>query len=230
MVWEADLSTLATFVSNIAEELSADLVRRERAQVAGLKRAARGLEQDLERATAAAGLGRLSRAWASKVYPDRSGAGSLSASAIIFVKGGKHTQDAISAFTSGATVRSKNGLFLLIPTENAPKVGLGRDRDKRLAAAEAKYGRLRFVYRRGKPSLLVADNLRARAGKRGGFSRASGRAIATGNVATIVVFILVPVVKLGKRFSVSPIEQKWLHQAPGLINEEYQRLLGGSRG
>jgi hypothetical protein len=134
------------------------------------------------------------------------------------------------AFSHGSTIRSGSGFFLLIPTENAPKVGLGRDRDKRLAAAEARYGKLRFIYRRGKPSLLVADNVRARSGKRGGFAKASVKASAAGNVATIVVFILVPVVTLRKRFSIAPLEAKWRAQIPSMIANEYQRLSGNRSG
>jgi len=220
---------VVSFISTVAKDLARDLEHRKVAQAEGLRRAARGLELDLEQAAQNGGLGRLSRAWASAAYP-RKGVGSLSASAEVYVKGSKHTQDAMYAFSHAATVRARNGLFLLVPTENAPKVGLGRDRDKRLAAAEARYGKLRFVYRRGKPSLLVADNVRARGGKRGGFARASVRATAAGNVATIVVFILVPLVNLKKRFSVGPLEQKWRGQIPALIASEYQRLSGNNRG
>ncbi len=223
------MRVVAKFVSDVSKAMKMDLEHRKIAQAEGLRRAARGLEQDLEQASLGGGLGKLSRAWASAAYP-RKGVGSLSASAEVFVKGSVHTKDAMYAFSHGATVRSKNGMFLLIPTENAPKVGLGRDRDKRLAAAEARYGKLRFVYRRGKTSLLVADNVRARGGKRGGFAAASAKAVGAGNVATIVVFILVPAVRLRKRFSIQPLASKWIGQAPALINAEYIRLSGNNRG
>lgn len=225
------MQVVATFVSNVVKEFEKDIKARALAQVAGMKRGSRALEKDLENAASSAGLGRLARAWASKAYPDRAGVGSLAASSIVYVKGSENTEAAMYAFTHGVTIRAKNGKYLLIPTENAPKA------DRTLASyrgvierAEAKYGKLRFVYRRGKTSLLVADNVRARKGKRGGFARASAKATAVGNVATIVVFILVPVVKLGKRFSIAPLEQKWFRQVPDLINQEYQRLVGNSRG
>ena len=220
---------ITTLISDVAKGLERDLEHRKIAQAEGLRRTARGMEQELESATLAAGLGRLSRSWASAAYP-RKGKGSLSASAEIYVKGSHHTQAAMHAFTHGVTVRSANGMFLLIPTENAPKVGLGRDRDKLLAAAEARYGRLRFVYRRGKPSLLVADNVRARGGKRGGFAAASAKAVGAGNVATIVVFILVPLATIRKRFSIQPIANKWISSAPALIDAEYNRLSGTNSG
>ncbi len=218
---------VAKFISTLSEELDRDLAARGRAQVAGLKTATRGLEKDLEGAAAGDGLGRLARAYGSKVFPDRSSTGSLSAAGVVFVKGSEHTQHAVHAFTHGATVRSGNGLFLLVPTENAPKVGLGRDRDKRLAAAEARYGKLRFVYRRGKPSLLVADSVRARSGKRGGFAKASVKATAAGNVATVVIFFLVPLATIRKRYDIGPFEARWRAQLPALINAEYERINRG---
>lgn len=222
----------AVFISNVLEELERDLENRALAQVRGLAIAARGLEKDLEAATEAAGLGRLSKAWASQVFPRKQG--SLKATASIYVKGTRHTQDAMYAFTHGAIVRSKNGIYLAIPTENAPKVGMrglgpgGKDkaRDHLIAAAEARYGRLRFVYRRGKPSLLVADNVRAHTGARTGFARASKRSIAKGHTATIVVFFLVPVARLRKRFAIEPLEAKWRSQVVSLIEREYQLLSG----
>src|SRR3546814_5865508 len=49
--------------------------------------------------------------------------------------------------------------------------------------------RLRFIYRRGKPSLLVAENQRARQGQRGGFSAASQKAQTTGRgLVTVPMF------------------------------------------
>jgi hypothetical protein len=222
---------VARFVSEVKKGLQEDLEARRFAQVEGLRLAARGLELDLEAATQSAGLGRLSKAWGSQAYP-RKGHGSLSAAAEVFVKGTRHTQDAMWAFANGATIRSKNGLFLLIPTKNAPKQGLraSRDekafgrygRDKVLAAAEARYGRLRFVYRRRGPSLLVADNVRARAGKRGGFAKASAKAISKGNTATIVVFILVPIAHLRKRFDIQSLEARWRSRIPLLISSQYR--------
>jgi Family of unknown function (DUF6441) len=54
----------------------------------------------------------------------------------------------------GAVIRSKQGLFLAIPTLAAGKYGDA-------GAWERIHGmRLRFVYRRGAASLLVADNVR----------------------------------------------------------------------
>jgi len=70
--------------------------------------------------------------------------------------------------------------------------------------------RLRFVYRRGAPSLLVAENLRARSGKRGGFAVPSAGALRSGRgLATVPIFILVPQVSFKKRLDVAGAAQRW---------------------
>ena len=80
--------------------------------------------------------------------------------------------------------------------------------------------RLRFVYRRGGPSLLVADNVRltkrgsaaANLGRRRGrsFTRLAGR-------TTVPVFILVPQVTVRKRLDVEGAAQKWIRALPELV-------------
>ena len=80
--------------------------------------------------------------------------------------------------------------------------------------------RLRFVYRRGSPSLLVADNARltkrgratANIGRRKGsvFSRLSGR-------TTVPVFVLVPQVTVRKRLDVDGAARKWIGALPQLV-------------
>ena len=80
--------------------------------------------------------------------------------------------------------------------------------------------RLRFVYRRGAPSLLVADNARlskrgraaANIGRRQGdaFTRLSGR-------TTVPLFILVPQVTVRKRLDVDGAAQKWIRMLPQLV-------------
>ena len=60
--------------------------------------------------------------------------------------------------------------------------------------------RLRFVYRRGRPSLLVADDARVNA--RGLAAAKRGRRRRDGMLTgaeTVVIFILVPQVRLRKR-------------------------------
>jgi hypothetical protein len=78
--------------------------------------------------------------------------------------------------------------------------------------------RLRFVYRRRGPSLLVAENQRARTGRRGGFAKASERALRTGRgLVTVPMFLLVPQVTLRKRLDVAGATEKWFALLPQLV-------------
>lgn len=78
--------------------------------------------------------------------------------------------------------------------------------------------RLRFIYRRGAVSLLVADDMRARTGKRGGFAKGSTSALRTGRgLASVPMFILVPQVSLKKRLDVGAAAERWGSALPGLI-------------
>ena len=86
---------------------------------------------------------------------------------------------------AGPLIRARNGLWLAIPTPAAGKALGGR----RIipAAWERKTGlRLRFVYRRSGPSLLVATAA----------SNAQG-------VTAVPIFLLVPQVKLPKRLDLA---------------------------
>jgi len=103
----------------------------------------------------------------------------------------------IRAFDEGALIRSKIGLWLAIPTPNAPRRGVGGKRIDPSNFPEHRFGPLRFVYRRSSPSLLVAEDLRAsvsrKTGELRGLRRASERAQRTGRgVATVVMFLMVP--------------------------------------
>lgn len=78
--------------------------------------------------------------------------------------------------------------------------------------------RLRFIYRRGAPSLLVADSMRERQGRRGGFAKGSASALRTGNgLAPVVMFLLVPQVTLSKRLDVDVATGKWADALPDLV-------------
>ena len=124
------------------------------------------------------------------------------------------------AFAYGALIRSRNGLFLAIPTEAAGRVGDGR---KRITPGgwERRTGlRLRFVYRRGAPPLLVADNARLTSRGRAarndgwpgdaGFTRLAGR-------TTVPIFLLVPQVTLKKRLDVAGAARKWTARLTELV-------------
>jgi hypothetical protein len=193
----------------LAEELKAG----EEAVTAGVREATDGLKQELRRQIAGAGLGqRLANTWRSEVYPKS--ARSIRAAGLVFSK----APNIVRVYEEGAVIRSKHGFFLAIPTPAAGRFGDGR-RKMTPGLWERMHGvRLRFVYRRRGPSLLVADNRRARTGKRGGFAKASERALRTGRgLVTVPMFLLVPQVTLRKRLDVAGAAEKWLALLPQLV-------------
>ena len=60
--------------------------------------------------------------------------------------------------------------------------------------------------------------MRARTGKRGGFSRASASALRTGRgLVTVPMFILVPQVTVRKRLEVAGAAERWVSRLPSLV-------------
>lgn len=79
--------------------------------------------------------------------------------------------------------------------------------------------RLRFVYRKGRSALLVADDARlnksGQARRKGGRRRRDG--ILTG-AQTVPVFVLVPQVKLRKRTDLLPAAEAVARRIPDFIS------------
>ena len=122
-------------------------------------------------------------------------------------------------------IRSRRGGFLAIPTENAPRKGTDGRRISPSTFPEHWFGPLLFVPRASGPSLLVVDGLRAsfsrKTGQLRGFRRATDRARHSGQgLSTVVMFLLVPQVKLSKRLDVARAAERWSAQLPALIEQQ----------
>jgi hypothetical protein len=128
----------------------------------------------------------------------------------------------IGAHDAGPLIRSRNGLWLAIPTPAAGKALGGRRITP--AAWERKTGlRLRFVYRRTGPSLMVADSVRLN-----GLGQAAVSRSKTGRgQVTAPMFLLVPQVKLPKRLDLARDAERAHETVPGLIVENW---VEGRRG
>jgi hypothetical protein len=75
------------------------------------------------------------------------------------------------------------------------------------------------------PSLLVVNGLRASFGRKTGqlrgFRRATDRARRSGQgLTTVVMFLLVPQVKLPKRLDVERAAERWSAELPALIEQQ----------
>ncbi len=172
------------------------------------------LRDELREQTEAAGLGRLGKSWKRKLYID-------DLAALVYTDSPR----AILAFEKGGTFVSPDGFWLAIPTENAPRKGVGGGRISPSNFPETALGKLRFVYVSSKLSLLVADNMRARTGKRAGFTKASASALKTGRgFATVPMFILVPRVRVRKRLNLAGVQGKWREKLAQHLANEINRL------
>lgn len=208
---------LAALQGNLKKIMAAEQRVAERAVMDGVRQATDGLKLELRGQVTGAGLGqRLANTWRGQVFP-KSGQ-SLNAAGFVFSK----APNIVGVYARGCVIKSSKGFFLAIPTPAAGKFALF----KKITPAgwEQAHGkRLRFVYRRGAPSLLVADDMRARKGKRGGFADASAASIRSGRgLTTVPIFILVPQVTIKKRFDIDSVAQKWIDRTPELIIRNWQ--------
>jgi hypothetical protein len=208
----------ATITRSLQSDMQAELRDIERAVTTGTRDAGRGLRTELRRQVTSAGLGqRLANSWHDRHYPNQR----LDAASLVYTK----APQIIRAFDEGAVIRSRRGRWLAIPTENAPKKGTDGKRISPRTFPEHRFGPLRFVPRSSGPSLLMADGLRAsfsrQTGELRGFRRATERARRSGQgQTTVVMFLLVPQVKLGKRLDVARAAEHWSAQLPALIEQQ----------
>ena len=191
---------------DIVAMMAAEVVAGEKAVSTAMREAGTGLKTAWRSQITGAGLGRrLANSIQSQNFP-RSGE-SLNAAALVWSK----APVIIGAHDTGPLIRSKNGFWLAIPTAAAGKGARGG----RITPGEWERRRglrLRFIYRRRGPSLLVAE----------GRLNTKGRAVAarskTGRgIVTAPIFLLVPQVKLPKRLDLARDAERAHDAVPGLI-------------
>lgn len=199
------------FSPDLVALLEQEIKAGERAVTAAMKSAGSGLKQDWREQITRAGLGhRLPRTIRNRTYP--TSGDSINAAALVW----SNAPEILNAHDRGALIRSKSGFWLALPTEAAGKGSRGA----RLTPAEwerRRGMRLRFIYRRNGPSLLVAEKARINTRGLAVMSRAkTGR----GQVSA-PIFLLVPQVKLRKRLDLARDAEKVAGAVPGLILEKW---------
>ena len=193
-------------VGDIGAMMAAEIAAGEMAVTKAIGDAGTSLKTAWRGQITGAGLGaRLSRTIRSELYPK--GQPSLNAAALIWSK----APVIVGAHDTGPLIRSKDGFWLAIPTAAAGK----STRGGRISPGEWERRRglrLRFVYRRRGPSLLVADG---RLNNRG--LGVASRAKTGRGRASVPIFLLVPQVKLPKRLDLDRDARKAQATVPGLI-------------
>jgi hypothetical protein len=186
--------------------MQAEIAAGERAVTTAMRAAGTGLKSSWRAQITGAGLGRrLANTIRSATYPERGE--SLNAAALVW----SNAPVIVGAHETGPLIRSQNGFWLAIPTPAA-----GRSwRGGRITPGEweRRTGlRLRFVYRRSGPSLLVTEGRLSSRGLAVASRSKTGRGLTT-----VPIFLLVPQVQLRKRLDLARDANRALDSVPGLI-------------
>jgi hypothetical protein len=191
---------------DIVAMMAAEVAAGERAVTTAMREAGAGLKSAWRGQITGAGLGqRLANTIRSQTFP-RSGE-SLNAAALVW----SNAPVIVGAHDAGPLIRSQNGFWLAIPLPAAGK----STRGGRITPGEweRRSGlRLRFVYRRSGPSLLVAEGRLSSRGLAVASRSKTGRGLTT-----VPVFLLVPQVRLRKRLDLARDADRALDSVPGLI-------------
>lgn len=183
-------------------------------------KSARAMKADLRRDVVRGGLGaRLSRSWRDHIYPDVAG---KTPTALVF----STAPHIIAGHSEGVSIRARGGGRLAIPTAAVPR-GRGGRRLRPKEVADRLGTPLRVIARPGRPSLLVADNValtsrgtvrsltrrRRHSGAFTALTTRSKRAGVTGR-ATVILFVLLPLVRLPKRLHSERLIRKGVDAMP----------------
>jgi hypothetical protein len=192
----------AALQGNLKKHMRREYKRAEYAVTRAVTDASYGLKMNMRRQVLSAGLGRrLANTWRDAVYPK--GTISTRAAAVVYTRASK----IMEGFDQGTTIRSKDGFWLAIPTPNAPKRIMGK-KTTPANFEKARGIRLQFVYRKNGPSLLIAKDMQP----------SYKRTLRTGRGHTsVVMFWLVPQVKMPKHLSFKKEAEKWNGKIPQFI-------------
>lgn len=204
---------LSASISDIAKLMADEVKTGEKAVHFAVRDAGIALKDAWRGQVIAAGLGpRLARTIRSEVYPK--GRHSLNAASMVWTR----APVLIDAHDTGPLIRSQSGFWLAFPTEAAGKSRSGKRPTP--GEWEARTGlRLQFIYRRGRPSLLVAEARMTKHGRAAVSRSKTGRGLAS-----IPIFIMVPQVILRKRLDLERPARAALNALPGAIVSQWERM------
>lgn len=191
---------------NIKDLMEQEFLAGEKAVTMTMVRAGASLKNAWRAQIIGAGLGaRLARSIRSAAYPKVGE--SMNAAALVW----SNAPVIIGAHEQGPLIRSKNGLWLAIPTPAAGK-SLRGGRITPVEWERRRGARLRFIYRRRGPSLLIAESRLNSKGLAVASKSKTGR-----GVASVVVFLLVPQIRLKRRLNLIEEAQRTIDAVPDQI-------------
>lgn len=207
-------------VGGLQRFMAEEILAGERAVTRAVTEVGAGLQKDWRGQVVSSGLGaRLARTVRREVYPK--GDVSLNAASLIYARpnrgAGASAATVIAAHDEGSLIRGRQGLWLAIPIGPVAKMrGPGNKRITPLGW-ERRTGRaLTFIFRRGRPGLLVdtGEQSLRRSGDPAGFQAA--RRPTRKNV-WIPIFTLVPQVRLRKRLNIAALASQAEAALPAAI-------------
>lgn len=199
--------------TNLAKLMADEVKAGEKAVHFGIRDAGVALKNVWRGQITGAGLGqRLSRTIRSETWPKHKN--SMNAASMVWTR----APVIVSAHDTGPLIRSSDGFWLAIPTEAAGKNRSGKRPTP--GEWERRTGmRLRFVYRKTGPSLLIAEGRIAKGGRAVASRSTTGRGLTT-----IPIFLLVPQVKLRKRLDLEKPAQAALAALPAAIVRKWSDM------
>lgn len=211
----------ATQSGDLERIAAAEIAGAERAVTRSMRQAGRGLQKDWRDQIRSAGLrgNKLPRTIRQRVYPETGE--STSAAALVWSKAPK----IVAAFDEGALIRGKDGFWLAVPIDPIARRMRGPNNRKVTPGLwEQRTGRrLEFIYRKGRPPLLVDTGVplaRERYDRLDHQTSRYRRWVAGGRRrarAWKPIFVLLPQVKLRKRLDINRLARKWQGLLPGMI-------------
>lgn len=195
----------------------------EHAVTSAIDEVSEGLKTELREQVTSAGLGqRLANTWRGKRFPEAQP--SINSAAFVWSK----APDIIDAYERGPTIVPVNGRkYLAIPTANCPPRRRGggfgvRGRKASPFEVETIFNQdLKFA--RAANGRLIAFIEAVGAKSKRGFRPGTPKRLAQGRaVVAVVMFILVPAVRVRKRLDVEGAANRWVDRVPGLITRHWR--------
>lgn len=199
--------------TDLAKLMADEVKAGEKAVHFGIRDAGVALKNVWRGQVIAAGLGqRLARTIRSETWPKHKH--SMNAASMVWTR----APVIVNAHDTGPLIRSRDGFWLAIPTEAAGKSRTGKRPTP--GEWERRTGmRLRFVYRKTGPSLLIAEGRIAKGGRAVASRSKTGRGLTS-----IPIFLLVPQVKLRKRLDLEKPAQAALAALPAAIVRKWSDM------
>ena len=195
---------IASLVGRLDDQIEIELDAATEGISMGMRRSGRDLGARLRRATGRSLGARMAKLWRFNYYRNKG----WDAASLVYSKAPHIIEGHM-----GSTIKPRKGRFLAIPTENVPKGRFGRRITPKKWPTRT-YGPLQFVAaRNGRPAMLVATGLTYSQKRQRFYKSRSKKAKMGVGTSTVVMFFLVPQVKLRRRLNI----KRYIESAKGKL-------------